>query len=562
MSLGLQPRAEGRRRWIGVAVASLLGAHAIMLGWVAATCSPTFNEPGHLAAGLHIWKYGRFDLYRVNPPLVKSLAALTVALASPATDWSRAYSTDRQESIVGCDFMTANGERAFWLFTLARWTCIPLSLIGGYTCFRWATDLYGSTSGLLALVLWCFSPEVIAHGSLITPDAGAAALGVTGCYLFWHWLNRPSWARAILAGVALGLIELTKMTWLILFGLWPVLCLLWITFLPPGRRDGTRRLAQLATIVLIGLNVLNLGYGFEGSFQQLGRINFVSELLAGPQPTNGIYGNRFAGHWPGEVPVPLPENYITGLDLQWWDFEVPSWSYLRGEHRQRGWWYYYLYGLAIKIPLGIWALGVLAVGLTLRRPDRYSAGWRDEMVLLAPAVVVLALVSSQTAYNHHLRYVLPAYPFALIWASKVARCVDLGERKVAAVVGASTLWAVGSSLAIYPHSLSYFNELVGGPTRGHYHLIDSNIDWGQDLLALRDWLARHPDARPLYLDCVGDEALGLSNIGSRPPAKDPAPGWYALSVDRLHDPGGEYDRFLHLKPVELIGFSIYIYHLD
>jgi hypothetical protein len=552
----------GRRGWIGVVVASLLAAHAILLGWVAAKSSPTLDEPAHLTAGLYIWKYGRFDLYRVNPPLVKAVASLPVAFADPATNWRGVLDPLRPEWGIGDAFMAANGEQAFWLLTLARWSCIPLSLIGGYTCFRWATALYGSASGLLALVLWCFSPEILGHGSLITPDVGAAALGVAGSYLFWRWLDRPSWARATLAGLVLGLIELTKMTWLILFGLWPALCLLWVVSSPPGRRGGWRRLAQLATIGLIGLYVLNMGYGFEGSFRPLGRFGFVSERLGGPYPRAGGLSNRFAGHGSGKIPIPLPESYITGLDVQQREFELPSWSYLRGEHRRHGWWYYYLYALAIKIPLGIWALGALAVGVTFRWPGRYSAGWRHEAVLLAPAAVVMTLVSLETRYNHHLRYILPAYPFALIWASKVARCVDFGNRKVAVAMGVATAWAVGSSLAIYPHSLSYFNELIGGPTKGHYHLIDSNIDWGQDVLALRDWLVRHPEVRPLYFDCVGDQFLRRSGIDLQTASPGPGPHWVALSADRLRDYTGKYKYLQDTKPFDMIGYSIYIYKVD
>lgn len=552
----------GRCGWIGGTVALLLGIHAVLLGWAATKSSPTLDEPGHLAAGLYVWKYGRFDVYRVNPPLVKTVATLPLAFAAPATNWKTVQGDLRPEWSLGDAFMAANGERAFWLLTLARWACIPLSLIGGYACFRWASDLYGSIPGLLALALWCFSPEVLAHGSLITPDAGAAALGVSGSYMFWRWLDRPNWMRAMLAGLMLGLIELTKMTWFVLLGLWPALGLLWVVSSPPGRRGGWHRLAQLATIGLIGLYVLNMGYGFEGSFRPLGRIAFVSERLGGPYPRAGGLGNRFAGHWSGEIPVPLPENYITGIDVQEREFERSNWSYLRGEHRRQGWWYYYLYGMAIKIPLGILALEALAVGLTFRWPGRYSAGWRHEAILLVPAAVVIALVSSETRYNHHLRYILPAYPFALIWASKVARCISFGDLKVAAAVGVATAWAVGSSLAIYPHSLSYFNELVGGPTKGHHHLIDSNIDWGQDVLALRDWLLRHPEARPLYYDCVGDQFLHSSGIEIQASPTGPGPRWVALSADRLRDYTGKYKEFQNMIPYHIIGYSIYIYKID
>jgi hypothetical protein len=212
--------------------------------------------------------------------------------------------------------------------------------------------------------------------------------------------------------------------------------------------------------------------------------NSKSETLGGARDDAHQFGtgsNRFTGTWLGEMPVPLPENYVMGIDLQKWDFERKMWSYLRGEWRLGGWWYYYLYALAIKVPLGTWVLVLLALLLGLFRRG-YTASWRDELVLLAPIAVVLTLVSSQTGFNHHLRYVLPIFPFAFIWTSKVARAVELRHGKIATVAAAALLWSVESSLWYYPHSLSYFNELVGGPKHGHEHLLDSNIDWGQDLL--------------------------------------------------------------------------------
>jgi hypothetical protein len=121
------------------------------------------------------------------------------------------------------------------------------------------------------------------------------------------------------------------------------------------------------------------------------------------------------------------------------------------------------------------------------------------MVLLAPVAAVLALVSSQTGFNHHVHYVLPIFPFAFVWTSKVARAIDRRHRNIATPAAGALLWSVASSLWCYPHSLSCFNELVGGPKHGHEHLLDSNIDRGQDLLYLKRWVEEHPDARPLGL---------------------------------------------------------------
>ncbi len=439
-------------------------------------------------------------------------------------------------------------------------------------------------------------------------------MGVAAAYLFWRWLKRPTWGRTMAPGLMLGLAELTKMTWIVLFGLWPALWVVWRWTEPKGesgREEGKREKRgenaegrgqiaertwrrqgwQMGVILLLGLYVLNLGYGFEGSFQKLGHYGFVSETLGGPKHDaqrshRPEVHNRFEGTWLAGVPVPLPKNYLMGIDLQRWDFERKMPSYLRGEWRLGGWWYYYLYALGVKVPLGTWVLVLLATGVSLlpggrcppaidrssRRgpdpwpltpdPSGYSASWRDELVLLAPAVVVLTLVSSQTGFSHHLRYVLPIFPFVLIWTSKVARAVELKHWKIASLAGAALVWLVGSSLYCYPHSLSYFNELVGGPKGGHYHLLDSNIDWGQDLLYLNRWLEKHPEARLngfAFFNCYGPGDVGMDNYPDPPP--EPQPGWYAMSVNRIHDPSGQYEYFLRLEPVGMAGYSIYIYHV-
>jgi hypothetical protein len=206
------------------AIAVLLIAHAGLLAWGAWRHSITWDEVGHLPAGMSHWLFGRFDLYQVNPPLVRMVASVPVVLSRPEVDWTLfvGFPGIRSEWPIGTKLIEDNGERSFWLFTLARWACIPLSLLGAYVSFRWARELYGQTAGFVSLTLWCFSPNILAHAQLITPDVGAAALGVTAAYVFWHWLKSPGWGRALTAGTVLGLAELTKTSWIVLFPLWPI----------------------------------------------------------------------------------------------------------------------------------------------------------------------------------------------------------------------------------------------------------------------------------------------------------------------------------------------------
>ncbi|MHC5537825.1 ArnT family glycosyltransferase [Singulisphaera rosea] len=589
------------RTWIRSVVTLTVVAHVGLLAWSAWRHSPVLNEVGHIPAGLSHWRFGRFDAYRVNPPLVRLVASLPVLLSEPAIDWKN-YSLDplvRSERALGIDFVQANGYRTFWLFTLGRWACIPFSLVGAWVCYRWARQLYGEVSALVALVLWCACPNILGNGSLVMPDMPAAALGVAACYLYWRWLRSTEVRWATASALVLGLAALSKTTVLLFYPLWP---LLWLADRMSGSRPLKRRLVwreacTLAMILFTSLYLINLGYLFEGTFQRLGDYRFQSRALrVGLAEDRGVLpANLFTGTWLADLPVPLPRNYVQGIDTQKLDFETGMRSYLRGEWSERGWWYFYLYGMLIKEPLGVWLLALLAAWVTAF-PRGRAARWRDEMFVVVPLVGLFTLVSSQSGMSVHFRYVLPVLPFFFIWASKGACHGDSGglptgsegvpprvirrRPAVLRLVAMGLVWAVASSLRCYPHSLSYFNELIGGPENGHHHMLDSGLDWGQDLLYVKDWYDRHPQARPFCL--ASYEALdsrmcglGLDALPTEAGQEDdrgkvtgsPRPGWYAIDVYYLHDmtdgPAGRlFSEFRQRHPVDRVGYSTLIYHVE
>lgn len=575
---GARDRASlrSRRRPTGIyaAVLVLSALHVGLLLPMACRDTATIDEVAHFAAGVSHWYRGTFRLYRVNPPLVRLVACAPVALLNRGLDLGPyEYVRDpnfRPEFRSGPRLAQTSGDRYLELIALARLSCIPFSLLGAWVCFLWARDLYGSAAGLCAMSLWVVCPNILAYGHLITPDIGATSVGVTAAYLFRRWLQRPTWSRAVAAGFVLGLAELTKTTWLILYALWPVTWMVYRCLHHSGGACSYRRieLFQIATILLTGVWVINIGYGFEGTFKPLGEFNFVSQSLGGKSEIldeNGyVLRNRFANSWLGSVPVPLPENYVRGIDFIKMEYERKYPSFLRGEWRLGGWWYYYGYALFIKTPVGTWAVVALALAVSARRSG-YSAALHEEMLLIVPLLTIIVLVSSQTGFNHHLRYVLPAFPFAFVWMSKVARSIDFGHVWVGSFVAIGMTAAAVSSLWVYPHSLSYFNELVGGPRNGHYHLLNSNIDWGQDLWYLKQWLKEHPEAKPLYLSydstLLDPRSLDIQ-YNEIKTGQALESGWYALGVNRMHSIDGDLAGFLHMDPVGRAGYSIYIYYLN
>ena len=164
----------------------IIGIHASLLMWSGYVHSPTHAEVFHLAAGASHIELGRFDLLRVNPPLVRLVAAFPVMLSHPFTDW-RSYDPDplrRAEYDAGLAFFTANEASTVWLTTLSRWACIPFSVLGAWVCYSWAGRLYGVAPSFIALILWTTSPFCVRPWSVDYSRRPRRSTGRDGRFLF------------------------------------------------------------------------------------------------------------------------------------------------------------------------------------------------------------------------------------------------------------------------------------------------------------------------------------------------------------------------------------------
>ena len=595
-----------QRAVFALVLTELIAASLLLLN-AAVRHSPTLDEPAHLAAGVRIYERGDFGLYSVNPPLVRLIAALPLNFVGYKADWSGLDESTgtRSEFQVGQGFVGENGERSLWLFTLARWSCLPIHLFGGLISFLWARELWKSDwAGLIALTLWCFEPNILAHGELITTDLAATSFGLAAAYFFWRWLKRPTWGRAIVAGICLGLAELSKFVWIFLFGLWPLLAIFWAWLESRSRRqpasstrdnssavDRVRFAAQLVCILGLAIDIINVGYGFDGTGRHLKNFNFVSRSLNGMEADDAI-GNRFANSAFGNLPVPLPAQYVVGLDLQKRDLEShgpAAPSYLRGQWKQGGWSYYYVYGLLVKTTHGSQLLLLLAVALLFVRPRKelHTALGRDLVIVVAPAASLLLLVSSQLEFNQHVRYVLPVIGFACVFAGGAASISSLvlGRpfRMLSILFVLLAMFAHVMSVAhVYPHQLAYFNELAGGPSNGHGHLLHSNVDWGQSLIDVKKWHDQAPENRPLYLAYCGylnPGDIGLADVLplKLDPVGSPPPGWYVISKNLVFGStelayNGTYAKallgdsiaraFANREPVASFGYAMNLYRVE
>ncbi|MGL6197132.1 MAG: ArnT family glycosyltransferase [Thermoguttaceae bacterium] len=548
-------------------MAFLLFLQGGLIGYLSWSTSPNRTEIGHVGAMVYFWHTGKFDVFHVNPPLTRFIAGIPVDLfCNPKYDW-KSYSPrpqDRSEWALGNAFVAANELDDLRVYVLiARLACLPLILLGGYFGYKFASELYGEWSGIVFLILWTFSPLILGWGATICPDVAAASIGIVGLYTFWHWLKKPTWGKAIIAGICLGLMPLTKMTWIIAFPIWCLLFVVWKF----GRKKGEQSLSwkQFMAIVFLAIYTINMGYFFDGSFRLIKDYQFISGTLTGTKMENGSpikQSNRFKNSWIGYLPVPLPAEFVQGIDTQKLDFERGIESYARGVWSDHGWWWYYCYVLLLKEPLGVWALTILALAASVFFRD-INASWRDELTVLLPLLAIFTFLSSQDGFSIHPRYVILVLPFLYIWVVKLAQTFALRKRLLAIMTAMCLVWIVGSSLWFYPHSMSHFNELAGGPKNWPKCLLGSNIDWGQDAYELKNWVEKHPEARPLYISiepAIPLKKLGIECEGEIP--AEPTEGWVVIGVTNLYERKMRYEWLHVFEPIQILGKSIYIYRVN
>jgi hypothetical protein len=568
--------------------AGVILSHFVLVGWWISSSFAVVDEAAHIASGYATWRTGELRPYCVNPPLPRLVASLPFWAVEPSIssevvgppgyrpEWGLAVSLARD-----------NQDRYVSLVRMARVANLSWSALLLVVLARWSGDLYGPWGRFISVTLWCWDPTCIAFSGVVVPDVPAAAAGLLTSYVFWRYLRRPGWLMAWLSGLTLGMALLTKFTWILLFAVWPALFLCALIS-PPGAADraglpspsaggaGPPRpgVRHFSAILVGSWFVFCAGYGFDQMGHSLGSFDFVSASLKGTDRTSDelpIQTNRFRQTSVAGVPLPLPAEALIGIDVQKHDFERGMPSYLNGEWRNRGWWYYYLYAVVIKLPVPTVLLVLAGIFWCLAAPK--SPGRVDEWCFVVPAAAVIAFVSSQTGFNHHMRYVLPAFPFLFLAAGRLALLSEY-HTWLRGVIAGLIVWCGCAVLTVAPFFMSYFSPLGGGPSWGWRRLVDSNIDWGQDLLHLQRWVADHPEARPLgvkYYNLIEPGHLGFSF--SRVPI-EPTPGWYAVDVNyvvgsqlnvgdgRTLRRIGMFSYFMYFEPVDKAGYSIFIYNIS
>jgi hypothetical protein len=544
--------------------------------------SPSYDETVHLYAG---YSYLRWGDYRVNPehpPLVKMLAAAPLL----ALDLNTSGITPRERYIVQRDknygwvlahrFVFSDND-AETLFFYARIVMVLLAGALALCVGRWAWELYGAEAALVALFLFCFDPNIIAHSTIVQTDVPFALVLFSATYFFWRSLKQVTWFNLVATALLFAVAAVTKFSFVMIIPIWLVLGATKIyspealqspITTPQVITDRWRKAALVGTIlvfsVLLGYLAIWAAYQFrfEAILFQRGELP-VANLSA---------DNSWLG-WLFQLCRDyylLPEALIYGLTDVYRHMERTS--YLLGELSNNGFWLYFPVAFLVKTPAPTLLLIVMAIIYTIVHRPKGS----ESFFLLAPALLFF-LLAICSRLNVGWRHILPIYPFLFVWLCGTVRVMwRSGLRSTRAAVLLLAVWLCGSTLWSYPNYLTYFNEFVGGPSRGHLFLVDSSLDWGQDLKALKEWMSRNQvgniqlayfgTADPAYFTIdavylpgsVYHTQSGLTDIADSPPYVAISETFLAgLYLDRPE----RYARFRKRDPVAVINYSIRVYKI-
>lgn len=528
-------------------VAAFLGGMAAVQFVTARAESQTYDESNQLLSGYTYLRTGHFFVGVDQPPLTKLLWALPVALLRP-TSPAEENAVIEDPAAARREFLYHNRVAADSMLLAGRIPAIAISVLLGITIAAWAKRHFTAPVGLLAIFLYSLDPNFIANGRYIKNDVAAALLIFATVMAWGGYLVRPERRRLLLAGFTLGLALATKFSTLVLL---PVLLLLYgIRRWQEGRR-AVPRAQSLVFAGLIAAFVVFAIYGFE--------IKHVED--------SGVL-QRIAPKAIGRLPLPMLSYFRGVRAIATRQTEVGSDSlYLMGQHARFGWWYMSLVSFAVKTPLSELALFLLAAALALLRlPCVRLRTLRFEWFLLTIPPAVYFTVSLLVHLNAGLRHLLPIYPFLFVASAALLLGPPTAAwRKLAAFAIAGVLMA--ESAAIYPHYLAFFNVLAGGPVGGPRYLADSNIDWGQDVKYLKQYM----DSRQIPQVCISYFGMAdLDYYGVRhrelPPLPDVSSARQldcvaAVSVTNLASEPQRYAALEKLTPDARIGYSIYVYDL-
>ncbi len=534
----------GRSAARALIVAALLGVLIFQGLGAARSWAPTADEFSHqIASNTSSFLTRDFRMNPVQPPLPRHLMALPLVFLGaklPLNDPS--WSAVDVQAFARAFFYVANSGRMDELVFWARMPILALSVVFGLAVQGAASALFGPVAGLAALALYVSSPNIVAHSALATSDLAVALFFFLSLRSFEAYLRAGSRRHLVLSAAFTALTFLSKFS---------------AVLLPPflvaaavlgGRR---KRLTIRAAAAFAGITVLVIWAGYFFEVKPL--LENVPDRGEKAEFIRRIAGDRGVAI-AERAPVPLATfgSALVGIVRT---RHLGTHSYLMGEWSDTGWPHYYFVTWMVKETLPFLALILLSLILLPRLP-----GDRLTKTFLTVPIAGFFLATLGDRAQVGIRYFLPVFPSLFILAGGVAAWLWGRGKAARAVLLGLLIWHATETLRVGPHYLAYFNQIAGGPSNGYKWLRDSNLDWGQDLKGLGEYLKTKGDPEVTLFLYSPAEPASYGIRGRRIETEEleaPRAAFYALGAHNIDAVQWAAGR----RPDAEIGHTIFLYDL-
>lgn len=584
--------------------------------------SLTRDELAHIVSGYSYLVKGDYRLNPEHPPLIKDLSALPLLFINPKfPDNNPAWTKETNgQWALGDAFLFKTGNDADEIIFLARLPIILLTALLGFLVFRFTKELAGPAAALLALTLFAFSPNIIAHSRLVTTDLGITFFTLLSFYYFWKFLKAPTWKNIFFAGIIFGLTHLTKFSSPLLFPVFGIM-LIAASFGSDDKKQ-CRALIKMPYTDFLKHGALKKFYNYTAGFIL---ITALAYLLVGsyyafhlknmPVSVQHRLIDDSIGqesykpikdvlHKMADNAVLRPySQYFLGFFMVYAHSSSGHTTFFMGE-MGKNWWNYYLIAYLIKEPIPsqlffylaiAFALSSLvkkkflnkrkAIGKTLLSNIKILFKWISKHYLeigMISFVVLLLIIGAKSKLQLGIRYIMPVFPLIyILTAVSIKKFFHNQKNKLflpyyLAVFIFLSAWLIIEGFAAYPSYIAYYNEFIDGHKNGYKYLVDSNTDWGQDLKRLAKF-AEDNKIEKIKVDYFGGadpEYYLKDKLIVWGYDKGPTTGWLAISASALQWNRGipenkkikpaEYNyRWLDkYEPVAQIGYSIFVYNIN
>ena len=522
-------RSALSRSWVQtVVVVALLVMHFTLAVGSKRVQSTTSDELVHLTGGFSYWQLHDYRLHPENGILPQRWAALPTYLQGATfPDLDQVYWRTSDVWVLGHEFFYETGEDHFPRLMTARAMIALFSVGTGLLVFFWSRALFGAGAAVLSLTFFAFSPIFLAHGALATSDVCMTFFFLASLSLWWRHLHDGRFAVAVLSAAVFGLACVAKFSAVLLLPMMALLAIARCAAPVPmafGRRVYATPQAKLALMsgsalvhAVVAVFVIWAFYGFRYSdfnpalpaaHQFIRRWDLIEQAI-------GLQGKlvHVLAAWHA-----LPEAFLYGYAYVIESAQSRS-AFLNGEYSIVGWPSFFPWTFLLKTTLPVLIASLLVVAIVGRRWIRQAATFWPDVYRVLPLIVLFAVYwafSLTTHLNIGQRHILPTYPVIFIAAGAILAAAWARRLAVVGIALGLGGWQIAEAARTAPYYLAYFNPIAGGQREAYRHLVDSSLDWGQDLPGLKTWLDTHTTREtPTFLSYFGTGEPDYYHIRAR-----------------------------------------------